>query len=152
MKSLGFSKFRLLMDIWDEYLLEQNNENNIKSIIEEKELIMFFRKDNEYYGAGEEGRIIYAKLKNPNEKMPEGWEKEANFTAFNLTKLVEGQTIQNVFGYKDLKKIKIISEEKLIEKLKNKVFKNNLDNAKKEYSGSKEDRDKAKNFIRTDEE
>lgn len=152
MKSLGFSKFRSLMDIWDEYIIEQKNEDNIKSIIEEKELIMFFKKENEYYGTSEDGRIIYAKLKNPHEKMPEGWRKEANFTAFNLTKLIQGETIQNIFNYKDLKKIKIIDEKKLIEKLKNKMFQNNLEVSKKKNPESKEDRDKAPNFIRTDEE
>ncbi len=156
MESPGFSKFRSLMDIWDSYLLEQDNENTIKSLIDNNGLIMFFKKDDEYFGAGEDGRIVFAKIKSQDDDMPDGWEEDATFTACNLSKATEGQVSQHVFGNKDMKKLKIVDQEEVIKNLKDKAS----DSGKKITSikilpkedEPKQDRDKAPNFTRTDED
>ena len=156
MESPAFSKFRSLMDVWDTFLLEQDNANTIRNIIDNNGLIMFFRKDKEYFGTGEDGRIVFAKMKNPNEGMPEGWEKEASFTGYNLSKMLRGEPAQHVFDHKDIKKMKIVDQEKMIKKISSET----ADSGKKikdikvtiDTKDQKHDRDEAPNFTRTDEE
>ena len=146
------------MDVWDVYLLEQDNENAIKSIIDNNELIMFFKKNDEYFGIGEDGRIVFAKLKSSDKDMPKGWKKEASLTAFNISKMIDGETSHSVFNYKDLKKIEVVDQEEVIEKLKNKATDSGkkISNIKiilnKPDMEPKKDRDEAPNFTRTDEE
>lgn len=154
MKSLGFSKFRSLIDTWDEFVFEEENKNNIKSIIDNNELVMFFKKNDEYFGLSEEGRITFAKIKDPDETQPEGWEEEANFTAHNLSKVIEGENSQSVFGHKDLKDIEIVDQEEIIEKLGDKAFKSNkkIEKIIIPTNKNKKDREEAPNFKRTDEE
>lgn len=157
MESPGFSKFRSLMDVWDQFLLEQDNKNAIKSIIDNNGLIMFFKKDKEYFGVGEDGRIVFAKMKQPEDSMPEGWEKEASFTAMNLSKVVKGQPSQHVFDHKDIKKIEIVDQDEVV----NKISEDKSDSGEKidkiklipvVTQDQKHDRDQAPNFNRTDEE
>ena len=155
MESPGFSKFRSLMDIWDEYLLEQSKEDIIKSLINDKELIMFFKKGDEYFGTGEAGRIVFAKIKNQDKDMPDGWEDDATFTACNLSKAIENNPSQHVFGKEEIKKLKVVDENEILEKLKNKVSNSDksINNIKIEkIKDHKKDRDEAPNFTRTDEE
>lgn len=144
------------MDTWDQFLLEQNNKNSIKAIIENNGLIMFFKKDKEYFGMSEDGRIIFAKMKNPDDNLPDGWEKEANFTAYNLNKMIKGETSQHVFDHKDIEKIEVVDQEEVVEKLSEestdagkKIDKIKIIPCDQE---KKKDRDEAPNFTRTDEE
>lgn len=154
MESPGFSKFRSLMDIWDTYLLESDNETTIRNLIDQHGLIMFFKKDDDYFGCGEDGRIVFAKMKNPDEDMPEGWEDEASFTATNIGKMIHGEPSQQVFDSKTIKKLKVVDSDEVIEKLKN-----DATDAGKKLSSIKiiqmpatKDRDQAPNFTRTDED
>jgi|688.fasta_scaffold08426_6 hypothetical protein len=142
------------MDIWDTYLLENDNETTIKNIIDQHGLIMFFKKDNEYFGCGEDGRIVFAKMKNPDDDMPESWEDDASFTATNLSKMVKGEPSQQVFNKKSMKNLKVVDGDKVVEQLKN-----DATDAGKKLSSIKiiqmpiaKDRDQAPNFNRTDEE
>lgn len=156
MESPAFSKFRSLMDTWDTFLLEQDNENAIKNIIDNNELIFFFKKDKEYFGTGEDGRIVFAKMKNPDDAMPEGWEKEANFTVCNLSKMVKGEKSQNIFNYKNIKNIKVVDQEKIIKKLSSETAESGKKISDMKITinkkNKKHDRDEAPNFTRTDEE
>ena len=121
--SPAFSKFRMLMDHWDKYL---ESSKSLSEIIDENGLILFFTKDKEVYGAPEESRLIFAKLKTDKEDDPmqPGFRAEARFPAVNLRKLKsdnEEDSKESVFSIKDLKKIKVIDREeaiKLIEKKK----------------------------------
>jgi hypothetical protein len=146
------------MDVWDIYLLEQDNENAIKSIINDNELIMFFKKDDEYYGISEDGRIVFAKLKSSDDDVAKGWKDEASLTACNISKMISGEHSQSVFNYNDLKSIKVVDEKEVIEKLKNKATDSGkkINNIKivlnKPEEDQKKDRDEAPNFTRTDEE
>ena len=63
-KSPAFSSFRSLMDQWDEHLKLEK----IKDIIDGN-LVLFFSKDDEFFGCPEESRLVFAKIKNP-EEMP----------------------------------------------------------------------------------
>lgn len=130
--SVGFSKFRQLMDLWDNYVLAENVEHEIEKFLDHKQLLMFFtftykkkyeddkKSVTKLYGATEEGRLGFARMKSPNPEDPEVYQD--NFTAFDLKSLLnksnsdEIETIK-IFNKKDLKNIKIIEKEKAIEML-----------------------------------
>lgn len=142
------------MDLWDTYLLENDNELTIKNLIDQQGLIMFFKKDNDYFGCGEDGRIIFAKMKQPDDELPDGWEDEASFTATNISRLVQGQPSQQVFDKKAIKKLKIVDADEVVEKLKNDATDagKNLSSIKIIKIPNNHDRDQAPNFSRTDED
>jgi len=117
--SLGHS-FMDLVDTWNQYLESEDKENKIKTLLDGQGLILFFKKDGQIYGAPEESRLIFAKMKTPDEDVNDDWIKEANFMALNLKKALLGKEIESMFSTKDLKSIKIIDRdeaEKLLKKL-----------------------------------
>ena len=82
---------------------------------EDENMVFFFKKDNEIYGAPEESRIIFARMKHPDkDDKSKNWDKDATFVAVDL----KSKERQSVFGYKDLNKIKIIDREEAIKKSK----------------------------------
>jgi hypothetical protein len=79
--SLGY-EFRDIMNVWDRFkLLEEINgiKNRIKNVIGNGQFIMFMKKKNhdDVFGTDEDGRLMFAKMKNPDddEILPDGWEK-----------------------------------------------------------------------------
>lgn len=120
--SPGFSEFRELMDTWDHFI---ESNKSLSELADENQLILFFTKDGEIYGAPEESRLIFAKLKTDKEDDPmqPGFREEARFPAINLKKLKSGNeedSKQSVFSIKDLPKIKVIDREKAIKKAEKK--------------------------------
>jgi len=118
--SPGFSRFRSLLDTWDENL----SSDKITTMLEDNGFVLFFTKEKEVFGATEDGRLTFARMKNPDHDEPAKYMKEATFSATNLTKAVEGEQTKTVIGYRDLPQIKIISEdeaEKLLKKHAEKV-------------------------------
>lgn len=128
MWSLGFSKFRKLMDLWDEAVLQEKHANKVNGIIEINGLIFFFVKDGEVYGASEEGRLVFAKMKDPHDKDLD--DRLSSFAAYSLKKALAGHEVSRVFGKKDLKTIKVISQDKAVELLSNKPTGNKSTNLK----------------------
>ena len=104
MNSLGFSDFRALLDRWD----ESEEKLKIKVLLEENGLVFFFKKDKQIYGATENNRLTFARMKNPDKEDKE-WAKEASFTAINLE---NKELSKNIFNKKDLEQIEIIDQEK----------------------------------------
>lgn len=84
---------------------------------------MFFSKGEDVFGTGEDGRVVFAKLKKPDEETTPGWVEEASFSAINLSKAVNGNPAQHVFSKKDLKEIKIIDRDDAAKKLESHVGK-----------------------------
>lgn len=116
--SPGFSEFRQLMDCWDHFM---ESSKSLTDLVDEHGLILFFTKDGEIYGAPEESRLIFAKLKTDKEDDPmqPGFRNEARFPAVNLKKLKYGNeedSKESVFSIKDLPKIKVIDKEVAIKK------------------------------------
>lgn len=103
MNSPNFSNFRQLLDQWDEI----KNDFNKKCLIEDNDIVFFFKKDKILYGASEDSRLTFARMKNPDPE-DKKWSKDATFSAYDLEKEKPTET---VFGSKDLKKIKIIDKE-----------------------------------------
>ncbi len=116
-QSPAFSSFRRLMDVWDETLLKEEKKKSekqgkVKNIIDGKGLIMFFKRGDSIFGAPEESRIVFARMKNPDiEDEPDSWEDEANFNAFDLVKALGGDSVENLFSMKDLPEIDVITRD-----------------------------------------
>lgn len=115
--SLGFSDFRSLMDQWDE-AVEKQEIRDIKSMVEGNDFVLFFTKEGRIFGAPEESRLTFARMKVPDEEEDDpNWLKEATFMAINLSRALEGERAEAVFGWNDMNKIKIIDVEEAIKKL-----------------------------------
>jgi len=158
---LAYKHFRDIMDVWDEILHEEHNDGKIESLLDGNGNILFFEKDGDIFGAGEDSRVVFAKLKSPDEDMPQGWAKEANFTADNLTRAIKGESARYVFSKDDLKKIKVMDRDKAFDALKDVASKVG-DKALSSGGPSidkiiqiirpHKDPDEAPNFVQADEE
>ena len=106
---------------------EDEDAAQISALLNGQEFVMFFEKDKSVYGADEDARLVFARIKNPDKETTKDWVKEANFMAINLTKALTGDKVHNMFSKADIKKIKILDEEeaekKLIAQSKNKKVK-----------------------------
>lgn len=92
----------------DWFEVNESRKHKIRNLVDGHNFIMFFTKDNGVFGAPEESRLVFAKMKTPDEETPDGWADEASFAAFDMIKALAGDKVQNLFSKKDLKKIKII--------------------------------------------
>lgn len=118
MKSPGFSKFRDLMDLWDQNLALNELSDKVNMLVNSPSFICFVEKGGDIYGLTEDGRVTLARLKTGDPDMTKGWEDDASFMGINLSKLVRHESSpQSVFSGKDIKKIKIIDKEKAEKKL-----------------------------------
>lgn len=93
------------------------NADKASGIIDGNDFIFLFKKGDSYYGAGEDSRIVFARMKNPDKDLPPNWKKEASFVATDLKKALEGLKSQNIFYAKDLKDIKVMDREEVIKEL-----------------------------------
>ena len=161
MDSPGFSKFRELMDMADEQLYIDDCRARVESMID-NDYVLLFKKGDDIFGGGEDSRVIFAKMKDPNdEDAPSGWAEEASFSADNLIKKLKGEPAQHVFDKDDLKKIKIIERDDAVdelhkeaEKLGDNAFpkpKMHILDLSKLFQRQK-DPDEAPNFVRADED
>ena len=111
------------MKIW----MEDDDATQIAALVNGQEFVMFFEKEKSIYGVTEDGRLTFARMKNPDEEVSDDWAKEATFMAINLTKALSGDKVHNIFSQADIKKIKVIDEKeaerKLLEQAKNKKVK-----------------------------
>ena len=158
---LRFKYFRDIMDTWDEVLFEQEEiEGKINSLLDGQDNILFFKKGGDIFGASEDSRIVFAKLKTPDdeEDLPSGWDKEANFDAWNLTKGLQSAPSHQLFSKKDLKGIKVIDRDTAFDELKDQA--ENMDDVPEPTNAlqiitvkkPQEDPAKAPNFVQADEE
>jgi len=119
MNSPSFSSFRDLMDRWDKQLILKEELDAINNLLDKHDLILFFKKGDDLFGAPEESRLIFAKLKTDVEDDPmmPGFRQEARFPAINLAKIISDDpenSNETVFCAKDLPKIKVCSREDAI--------------------------------------
>jgi hypothetical protein len=122
MQSPSFSSFRDLMDRWDKQIALKEEHDAINDLLDKHELILFFNKGDDLFGAPEESRLIFAKLKTDTEDDPmmPGYRQEARFPAINLAKIMSNDpenSNETVFCAKDLPKIKVCSREDAIGKM-----------------------------------
>lgn len=128
-KSPGFSDFRSLMDLWDEQLAKQDRDR-IRAMLDSNGFVFFFKKEGEFYAAGEDSRLTFARMKNPDEEADEEWGKDAAFKGISLNAALEGEKRVSMFYMKDLKAIKVLDQEDAYKELsklaEKKTKKNNL--------------------------
>jgi hypothetical protein len=106
------------MDKWDLVCEEREQISKVHQLLDRTgEFVFFFEFEKSVYGAPEDSRIVFAKLKHPDEDMVGKAKEEANFIAVNLDKIIEGQGTQRIFGIKDVGKIHVIDKETAAEKL-----------------------------------
>ena len=107
--------FRDMMDRWDAVLLQE--QDNLDAILAGNNFVFYFMRDKEIYGAPEESRITFARMKFPTDDVPAGWAREATFKGFSINDALEGRKTETVIGFDDLKDIKVIDEEVVRKKL-----------------------------------
>jgi hypothetical protein len=110
-------EFRELMDKWDYQLYLHEKEAQIDDLLNKKGLILFFKKDGDIFGAPEEARLTFSKLKNPDEDTGPNWQDEAKFIAHNLLSSLMGNPLETMFGFSDLPKIQVIDREAAVKHL-----------------------------------
>lgn len=139
------------------FRIDEDAEEKINSLIDGEGYILFFKKGDDTFGANEDSRVVFAKMKNPDDEMPTNWEEEASFSAHNMNKMLRGEPGEHVFSKKDLTEIKVMDRESVVENLKkeakglgDKAFpsKFKLIDIRSLLS---HDPDEAPNFIRADE-
>jgi hypothetical protein len=110
---------------WEEASALLDKKDKLKNLLSVSVFVFFFKKDGSIYGVTEDGRLTFARMKNPEEE-DEEWVKESNFSATNLSKAINGEKSTSLFGIKDLKEIKILTSEQALLELAKKV--KDLDN------------------------
>lgn len=119
--SPAFSPFRELMDCWDRHCVLEEQEKAIHDLMDRHGMILFFKKDKDLFGAPEESRLIFAKLKNdsPEEDDPmmPGFRDEAKFKGINLLKSMFGSpedSVENMFGNEDIPNIHVCDRDEVV--------------------------------------
>lgn len=133
--SPGFSKFREMIDTWDRYCVIQEQRDRISDMMDRHGMILFFKRGDDLFGAPEESRLVFAKLKSKDEDDPmmPGFQDEAKFTGINLFKSMFGSpedSVENLFGNKDIPDIQVCDKEAAIDNIMN--FKPKTEKKKKE--------------------
>lgn len=108
---------------WKNYLVEKESQENLKNYLDNQGLIIFFKKDGEIYGGNESARVVFARMKHPDEEYDKDWKKQASFSATNLEKLVQGEPSSHMFDQDDMKNIKIIDQKDVLKALSGKSLK-----------------------------
>lgn len=124
----GFSTFRKLLDDWDLAVLNENLENQIQALVNSPNLSFLFTRHGEVFGAGEDARVTFAKLKSrKKEDSEDGWKKDADFMGVKLNSIIRGDhPSHSVFSQKDLKDIKVIDQKEAKKRLLRNARQNDL--------------------------
>ena len=108
---------RQILSVW-ENKIQDDNKLKIKQLMRD-ELSFFFKTEDEYYGCPEDSRLIFAKLKVPDEDYVPSWDEDAAFIAFNITRGIKEDNIpKRLFYKKDIKNIKVVDSSEIEKILK----------------------------------
>ena len=75
------------------------------------EYIFFFQKGKDIFGGSEDSRLIYARMKHPDDDG--NWADGANFSGFDLRASMKGEKVQKLFNKKDLDQIKVLDNDEV---------------------------------------
>ena len=137
--------------------MDEDAQSKVDALIDNSGHILFFKKDKDIFGATEDSRVVFAKIKNPDDDAPNEWGDEASFSADNLNKKIRGEPGQHVFCKEDLKQIEVIDREDAVKALKKEAEKAGdkmPDNKTRIFDLSQlfqKSPDDAPNFVRADE-
>lgn len=116
MKEYRAYVFRELLDTWDNYLALEAEKQAVEDHLDKNQCILFFRRNDDLFGAPEESRLIFAKMKSDDEDTTH-WKDEARFIGLNLIQSLLGQMTQNVFSFKDLPNIQLVDRDHVVDEL-----------------------------------
>jgi hypothetical protein len=94
-----------------------NESDALRKVLSDNEFSFYFRKGTDFFGAPEESRIVFARLKHPDKEEGKSWASEASFAGIDLNRAAKGETSQKVFGSKDINEIKVVTKEDIESKL-----------------------------------
>jgi len=89
----------------------------IEEIIYKESYTFFFKYEKNIYATAEDGRLIFAKIKNKDKDI---YWKNASFIAYDLEQKIKGEDKIKYFSYKEAEKIKVIQLKEAIKKLNGK--------------------------------
>jgi hypothetical protein len=104
------------MDTWD---LWCEDSKHVNDMLDGHQLILFFRKGDDVFGAPEESRLAFAKMKDgkDEDEISPKWKDDASFIALNLIKSMLGDPVENMFSMKDMPNLQIIDRDEAFSKL-----------------------------------
>jgi hypothetical protein len=108
-----------------DFILKEADADSIRSFFDSHFLIMFFKFEDKYYAADEDNRMIFASMMDKDSKG--NLDPDAVFTAVDVEKALSDKSsdpvVNNSVGFNKGKadKIKMVEEEEVIKKLKNKT-------------------------------
>ena len=116
------------MDAWDDNLLRESMEERVDALVNSPNLSFLFVRHGNVFGAGEDSRLTFAKLKSrKNEDEIAGWKDDADFMGVNLESILkDDHPIHSVFGKKDLADIKVVDQEEAKKRLLRSLRNNDL--------------------------
>lgn len=127
MENLGLKeshKMRNLLDLWESTCDVNDEIEKINGIFDKHGLILFLKRGEDYYGAPENSRLMFAKIKSNDADNPVsiGMRDQIRIPAFNLMKAMSGndqESIQVALTPDDLEDMEVCDREKTIDALMN---------------------------------
>ena len=92
-------------------MLHYDFESKITDFIDDNQIIFFFKHDNDYYGASEDSRLVFAGTKDGT------FPQDSEFIGIKLQKNMENPK-EKRFSKKDIKSIKVLDEKEALKGIK----------------------------------
>lgn len=89
----------------------------IEEIVFKEKYTFFFKYEKKIFATGEDGRLIFAKVKNKDKDIDY---KNAKFIADDFKQKIKGEESSKYFSYEEIKKIKVVQLEKIIKNINGK--------------------------------
>ena len=107
--------FTKLVNMWQETM----NREDANKFLDKDDFVFYFTKDDIVFVGTEDARMVFARIKSPDDETPKNWGKEASFMAVNAKQAIKSgsDNAQQIFNHNDMKNIKIIDKETAIDLL-----------------------------------
>ena len=117
-------KFRNFLDLWEIQCQIDQEIEKINGIFDKHGIIIFFKKGDDYYGAPESSRLVFAKLKSndPDNPVSIGLKDQIRVPAINLIKAMFGDDKENVqvaLSADDLENVEVCDRDRVVDVLTN---------------------------------
>jgi hypothetical protein len=121
MKSAPATELREYINLWLEAKTKEVKRDSVRSLLDANNFVFFFKKGNNLFAAPETSRVMFARMKNPDEETTEEAKKEQSFLALDLDSALEGEKAERIIKYEDLKELKVLDRDKVEEMLVKRV-------------------------------
>lgn len=100
--------FRQAMKLWDSFT---EKDERVQKMLDDNQLIFFFKKNGEIYGASEDGRMSFACINDDEE--PESVKREVRVHAMNLSKSFSGEKAEVMFDRDAMSDITVLDRDEI---------------------------------------